>query len=390
MHIILSDFDQTSRFYPLTLSRPIADLRFGITTLKEKWSNAFEQGVLSYDTTDHLLPFYPKAPDHSAALVINSAVVPSTELVERIRLLKPGQQIFWQKVCIAYVRPENFDGNRLNFDTIFYDDELIYLNRITDLFSKLGDVLKFDFEGAEVGTHSDLHPTNTVIGKHPVYLSKGATAFATIFNTENGPIYLGKGVKVMEGSILKGPIAIGDFSLVKMGAKIYGPTSIGPYCKVGGEINNVSMFAYSNKGHEGFLGNSALGQWCNLGADTNTSNLKNDYDEVKLYDYPSKRFKATGLQFCGLIMGDHSKAGINTMFNTGTVVGFNSNVFGAGYLRNFIRSFTWGGPQGMSGYRLDKAIETAERVMQRRSVVFNERDKELFKSIYEFTSNADF
>jgi UDP-N-acetylglucosamine diphosphorylase/glucosamine-1-phosphate N-acetyltransferase len=194
----------------------------------------------------------------------------------------------------------------------------------------------------------------------------------------------------MEGSILRGPLAIGDFSTVKMGAKIYGATSIGPHCKVGGELNNVSMFAYSNKGHEGFLGNSILGEWCNLGADTNTSNLKNDYGKVKLYDYSAGRFKATGLQFCGLIMGDHSKAGINTMFNTGTVVGFNANIFGAGYPRNFIPSFTWGGPQGMSDYRIDKAMETAERVLERRSIAFDDREKGLFVAVHELTTKSGF
>ena len=327
MHIILSDFDETSRFYPLTLSRPIAELRFGITTLKEKWSDSLKAGVFSYDTAEHLTPYFTKAPENSAAIVINATIVPSADLIECILQLKEGEQLMWQKVCLAYVRPDNFDGDRSRFEVVTFEGELIHLNHITDLFSKLDKVLIRDFDEAALGASAELHPTCIVIGKHPVYLSKGASAFATIFNTEEGPIYLGEGAKVMEGSILRGPLAIGDFSTVKMGSKIYGATSIGPHCKVGGELNNVSMLAYSNKGHEGFLGNSILGQWCNLGADTNTSNLKNDYGEVKLYDYSAGRFKATGLQFCGLVMGDHSKAGINTMFNTGTVVGFNANIF---------------------------------------------------------------
>lgn len=390
MHIILSDFDETSRFYPLTLSRPIAELRFGITTLKEKWTDSLKAGVFSYDTAEHLTPYFSKAPENSAAIVINATIVPSAELAECILQLKEGQQLMWQKVCLAYVRPDNFDGDRSGFEGVSFEGELIRLNHITDLFSKLDKVLIRDFEQVALGSSAELHPTCTVIGKHPVYISKGASAFATIFNTEEGPIYIGADAKVMEGSILRGPLAIGDFSTVKMGSKIYGATSIGPHCKVGGELNNVSMLAYSNKGHEGFLGNSILGQWCNLGADTNTSNLKNDYGEVKLYDYSAGRFKATGLQFCGLVMGDHSKAGINTMFNTGTVVGFNANIFGAGYPRNFIPSFSWGGPQGMSDYRLDKAMETAERVLQRRSIDFDDREKSLFAAIHELTTKAGF
>ena len=347
-------------------------------------------GVFSYDTAEHLTPYFTKAPENSAAIVINATIVPSADLIECILQLKEGEQLMWQKVCLAYVRPENFDGDHSRFEVVAFEGELIHLNHITDLFSKLDKVLIRDFDEAASSASAELHPTCTVIGKHPVYLSKGASAFATIFNTEEGPIYLGAGAKVMEGSILRGPLAIGDFSTVKMGSKIYGSTSIGPHCKVGGELNNVSMLAYSNKGHEGFLGNSILGQWCNLGADTNTSNLKNDYGEVKLYDYSAGRFKATGLQFCGLVMGDHSKAGINTMFNTGTVVGFNANIFGAGYPRNFIPSFTWGGPQGMSNYRLDKAMETAERVLERRSMAFDDREKSLFVAIHELTTKSGF
>jgi len=390
MHIILSDFDETSRFYPLTLSRPIAELRFGITTLKEKWNTLLKEGVFSYETAEHLTPYFSKASENSAAIVINATIVPSVELTDCILELKAGQQLMWQNKCLAYVRPENFDGDPSHFEVIGFEGELLHLDHITDLFSKLDKVLVRDFNDVALGTSAELHPTCTVIGKHPVYLSKDASAFATIFNTEEGPIYIGAGAKIMEGSILRGPLAIGDFSTVKMGAKIYGATSIGPHCKVGGELNNVSMLAYSNKGHEGFLGNSIIGQWCNLGADTNTSNLKNDYGEVKLYDYSVGRFKATGLQFCGLVMGDHSKAGINTMFNTGTVVGFNANIFGAGYPRNFIPSFTWGGPQGMSDYRLDKAMETAEKVLERRSIAFDEREKNLFVAIHELTTKSGF
>ena len=201
-----------------------------------------------------------------------------------------------------------------------------------------------------------------------------------------GPIYIGKDSEIMEGSLVRGPFALGENSILKMGAKVYGATTIGPYCKVGGEINNSVLFGYSNKGHEGFLGNSVLGEWCNIGADSNTSNLKNNYAEVKLWNYENERFINTGLQFCGLMMGDHSKCGINTMFNTGTVIGVSANIFGAGFPRNFIPSFSWGGAAGFSTYHMNKVIEVAKVVMKRRALDLSELDKNILQHVFETTS----
>lgn len=391
MHYILSDFGKTEQFYPLTLSRPIALLRFGIDTIDEKWRSFLSEGIWSYHTASHLSALYPEIPSTTEAMLINASVIPSEALVKAIRNLGVGERLVYGTQTIAAYRPLHFDKQLESLRSVAFEEEpIITLTHLTDLFSKLDQVFQSDFirltEGIEP---SSLHPSNTVIGKYPVFLAPGASAYASIFNTESGPIYLDKDAHVMEGSIIRGPVAIGVHSTVKMGAKIYGPTVIGHHCKIGGEVSNVVFDSYSNKGHEGFVGNSVLGQWCNLGADTNTSNLKNNYDQVKLYQYTTKRFEPTGLQFCGLIMGDHSKSGINTMFNTGTVVGFSSNIFGAGYIRNFVASFSWGGPQGTSPYLLEKAKETAERVMARRNVAFDERQHELFQFIYDLTTKSD-
>ena len=246
--------------------------------------------------------------------------------------------------------------------------------------------MELDFELLTAGRESSpVDPTNTVIGDR-IFLEEGARATASILNTTTGPIYLAKDAEIMEGCVVRGGLALGEHSALKLGAKIYGATTLGPHCKVGGEVNNAVLIGYSNKGHDGFLGNSALGEWCNLGADTNNSNLKNNYDSVKAWSYVSKRFAPTGQQFCGLVMGDHSKSGINTMFNTGTVVGVSANIYGAGFPRNFIPSFTWGGPQGTMNYRLDKALDTADRMMKRRGLEVNEVERAILEHIHDLTA----
>jgi UDP-N-acetylglucosamine diphosphorylase/glucosamine-1-phosphate N-acetyltransferase len=227
-----------------------------------------------------------------------------------------------------------------------------------------------------------LSGSNTLIGER-IFIEEGAQAEAATFNSLSGPIYLGKDSLVMEGSVVRGGLSLGERSQLKLAAKIYGPTTIGPHCKVGGEVSNSVIMGYANKGHDGFLGNSVLGEWCNLGADTNTSNLKNNYAEVRLWSYESKRFESTGLQFCGLIMGDHSKSGINTMFNTGTLVGVSSNIFGGGFPRNFIPSFSWGGSSGFTEYRFDKAMETAEKVMGRRGIELDEVERAVLRHVFD-------
>jgi UDP-N-acetylglucosamine diphosphorylase/glucosamine-1-phosphate N-acetyltransferase len=230
-----------------------------------------------------------------------------------------------------------------------------------------------------------LSKTNTVFGKDRIFVEQGAVVEAAILNPDGGYIYIGENATIMEGSIVRGSLAMCNHSQLKMGAKIYGPTTLGPYSKIGGEVSNSVLIGYSNKAHDGFLGNSVLGEWCNLGAGTNNSNLKNNYSEVKIWNYSTEHFEKTGLQFCGLIMGDHSKAGINTMFNTGTVVGVSCNIFGDGFPRNFIPSFSWGGAAGFTEYKIDKAFATAELVMKRRNKVFDDKERKILLSVYELS-----
>jgi UDP-N-acetylglucosamine diphosphorylase/glucosamine-1-phosphate N-acetyltransferase len=255
-----------------------------------------------------------------------------------------------------------------------------------DIFSKNGDAIKSDFELVTKGRKSlALSSTNQVIAAENIFVEEGAVVECAILNASTGPIYIGKDAEIMEGSIVRGPFSLGEHSALKLGAKIYGPTTIGPHSKVGGEVNNSVIFGFSNKAHDGFLGNSVLGEWCNIGADSNNSNLKNNYAEVKLWNYNKERFVGTGLTFCGLIMGDHSKCGINTMFNTGTVVGVNANIFGSGFPRNFVASFSWGGAAGFTTYKLKDAFEVASKVFERRSMVFDETEQEILTHVFELT-----
>ena len=260
------------------------------------------------------------------------------------------------------------------------------INNIWDLFSSLDTALMDDFAVLTEGrTSQKVSQTNRIMGSHPIFIEEGASVEMAILNSTNGPIYIGKNAEVMEGSAIRGPFALGDYSSLKMNTKIYGPTSIGPYSKVGGEVNNSVILGYTNKAHDGFLGNSVIGEWCNLGADTNTSNLKNTYDIVRIWNYRQESFVSTELQFCGLIMGDHSKSSINSMFNTGTVVGVNVNIFGTGFPRQFVPSFNWGGPSGYKKYNFNKAIEVAERVYARRGKKFDKVEQDILKTVYQNT-----
>jgi UDP-N-acetylglucosamine diphosphorylase/glucosamine-1-phosphate N-acetyltransferase len=246
--------------------------------------------------------------------------------------------------------------------------------------------IEADFALLTAGRKSaPLSETVSVLSRENVFVEEGFSGEYFTLNASTGPVFLGKGSEIMEGSVIRGPLALGSHSTVKLAAKIYGPTTIGPHCKAGGEINNSVLQGFSNKGHDGFLGNAVVGEWCNLGADTNNSNLKNNYTEVKVWNYPSNRFIRTGLQFCGLIMGDHSKTGINTMLNTGTVAGVSANIFGSGFPRNFIPSFSWGGAAGLVDYKLEKAFETMEEVMRRRDLELTETDKVIFRHIFKET-----
>ena len=393
-NIILFDDDNWESLLPLTFTRPICELRIGILTIKEKWEQHLTaQG--SYITQDFLSEKFPIQIEDDN-LIINSTVLPTDKLVKLIKQLGPNESILdGEELIAARLTREQFeslidDTGVTELEGIDVSKEIGLLRKVGrpyDLFAMNDVELASDFDLLTKGRQSQpISDTNTVIAPGQIFLEEGATVECAILNATTGPIYVGKNATIMEGSIVRGGLAMLEGATLKLGTKIYGATTIGPYSKVGGEINNSILIGYSNKGHEGFLGNSVLGEWCNLGADTNTSNLKNNYDEVKLWSYEDQRFAKTGLQFCGLIMGDHSKTGINTMFNTGTVVGVNANIFGSGYPRNYVPSYSWGGAHGFKTYLVDKSIETAEKVMARRGLVLTEQDEIILNHIFLNTS----
>jgi UDP-N-acetylglucosamine diphosphorylase/glucosamine-1-phosphate N-acetyltransferase len=385
MNYILFDGPSRNNLLPFTFTRPVAEIRIGILTIREKWET-----YLGFTTTtlteDYLSEKYPMV-EMDENVMINASYLPNSELAEMVKNLEENQAIFKGEDVIAFFSKEtqeNIDFE--NYEAIEFIDDLIKLEHTWDIFRKNGDALSEDFELLTKGRKSQSIPSsNRVIDASNVFIEDGASLEFAILNASTGPIYIGKDAEIMEGSIIRGPFALCEGSTLKLGSKIYGPTTIGPFCKVGGEVTNSVLFAYSNKAHEGYLGNSVLGEWCNIGADTNTSNLKNDYSHVRLWDYQTESFAKTGLQFCGLMMGDHSKCGINTMFNTGTVVGVSTNIFGSGFPRNFIPSFSWGGHGGFTTYLTNKAFEVAKVVMSRRNVEFSEQDAEILEHVFEET-----
>lgn len=387
-NVILFDSDTRENLLPLTFTRPVADLRIGVLTISEKWAKRLNAKV-SYITQDYLTKKYPINISEDN-FVINGSVLPSDWLCRLIEQLEFNEALLQNGELIAARL------NEAQFENLINDKEIeelqgfdveetpfIKISNLWELFTQNGKAIEEDFKLlTENRTSQEISATNTVLGKENIFVEEGAYIEGAILNAQTGPIYIGRNAKVMEGAMLRGPIALCDNASIKMGAKIYGATTIGPHSKVGGEVSNSVITGYSNKGHDGYLGNSVLGSWCNIGADTNTSNLKNNYAEVKLWNYTAERFLPTGQQFCGLIMGDHSKCGINTMFNTGTVIGVFANVFGAGFPRNFIPSYSWGGANGYSTYTIQKAFETAERVMARRDKALEEEEQLILEHIF--------
>jgi len=385
--MIINLFDDSAwiTLRPLTFTRPVADLRIGILTIAEKW-NKYAGEIAGYHTAPYLSAKYPES--IHADTYINSSICPDTVLYEAIYSMNAGEVLMKDTLVIAY-KPEN--GQYLALAEVSQLKPVQFNSSFTrivfpeDIFKFNDAELRKDFELLTKGRISGtLSSTNTLLGDH-IFIEEGVEAECSTFNTLNGPIYLGKNSQVWEGCHIRGSFALCGNSQIKMGSKIYGQTTIGPFSRVGGEINNAVIWGYSSKGHEGYLGNAVMGQWCNIGADSNNSNLKNNYAEVKLWDYPTETFRKTGLQFCGLIMADHAKCGINTMFNTGTVVGVSANVFGAGYPRNFIPDFAWGGAHGFEAYSLQKMFETTEKVYERRNIDFNQIEKDILTEVFELT-----
>ncbi len=385
MNYILFDGKYRNNLLPFTFTRPVADIRIGILTIREKWEKML--GVSTSTLTKlYLMEKFPMVRD-KIDIMINASYIPTPQLVENVNNLKENQAIFYNGEILAVYseqHQEQFDPSE--FERIDFDGELVQIKNKYDIFVHNKYALELDYELLTKNRKSEPIPSGVqTIHSERIFIEPGAKLNFCTLNASNGPIYIGKNAEIMEGSMIRGAFALCEHSVVKMGAKIYGATTIGPESKVGGELNNVVIFGYSNKAHDGFLGNSVIGEWCNIGADTNNSNLKNNYAEVKLWCYVAKKFVPTGLQFCGLMMGDHSKCGINTMFNTGTVVGVAANVFGDGFPRNFIPSFSWGGAAGFQVHQMPKVIEVAQEVMKRRNLEFTEIDKKILENVYENT-----
>jgi len=389
MQILFFDDNTWESLLPLTFTRPVAELRTGILKISEKWKFYFREAH-GYFTKDYLSGKFSY--DHCKDnLLINGSLLPDPFLAEEIRSLRMMQALVKGNKLLA-VRLSDAALNDFNpfhftlYDSSEYKGDISHIEFPWHIFTKNGREILNDFRLITAGRESQkLSATNSLISPENIFAEEGVKAEYVTVNASAGPVYLGRNSEIMEGAVIRGPFALCEGSVIKLSAKIYGPTTIGPFSKAGGEINNSVLQANSNKAHDGFLGNSVLGEWCNIGADSNNSNLKNTYAEVKLWSYREEKFILTGLQYCGLIMGDHSKCGINTMFNTGTVVGVSANIFGTGFLRNFIPSFTWGGVHGFSIYQPDKAFETASIVMSRRGQRFTETDKSILRTVFAMT-----
>jgi len=385
MNYILFDGPYRDNLLPFTYTRPVADIRVGILTIREKWESYLEYTTTTV-TEDYLADKFPMV-EMVDNIMINASFLPNAEVITLVKGLKHNQALFKGEDVIAFYAREGEEVKDFStFEAIEFKGTILTIKHTWDIFSKNGEAITEDFNLITKDRQSEPIPAtvNTINPEH-IFIEKGATLNFASLNASSGPIYIGKDAEVMEGSMVRGPLALCNNAALKLGTKVYGATTVGPHSKIGGEVNNSVIFAFSNKGHDGFLGNSVLGEWCNLGADTNNSNLKNNYAEVRLWDYQTEGFAKTGLQFCGLMMGDHSKCGINTMFNTGTVVGVSANIFGSGFPRNFVPSFSWGGSKGFVTYKTNKAFEVAEVVMARRKEEFTAKDKAILEYIFEST-----
>mgnify|MGYP001805917474 CR=1 FL=1 len=389
MNYILFDDYSRNNLLPLTFLRPVADLRAGILTIREKWE-LFLNCKTSSLTEDYLSNSFPTIRGENNIL-INGSICPNQAVVDEIKKLKPNEALLSNDSIVAlHVLSADLDkigeGDTEGITEKEATLDFVKINYPWDIFGKNDTNIRFDFELLTKNRKSaPLSKTNHVINPHQIFLEEGANVEYATLNASEGPIYIGKEAIIMEGAHIRGPFALCDHAIVKMSTIIYGATTVGPYAKVGGEIENSVLLAYSNKPHYGYLGHSVIGKWCNISAGTNTANLNNTYKNVKAWNYTQEKFIDTGHMFCGLIMGDHSKTGINTMFNTGSVVGVSSNCFGSGYQRNFVSSFMWGGPAGYSGYEIKKALETAKEMYNRRNVEFSEEDRKILAHIYEIT-----
>ena len=395
MHLLVFD-DPAIRphLLPLTFTRPVGALRCGILTIAEKWQRRLGAPTLGYLTERYLQAKFPVCADGAVtgpALVVNGAVCPDDLLARQVLALPPGTGLYCDELLVAAHLADASQIAELVQDGLSHQREVAepvtVIDRPWQLFLRNGAEIRLDFALLTAGrTSQPVNDAPTIVyAPENIFIEEGVKIRAAVLNAEKGPIYLGNNVEVQEGAILKGPLAVCEGAVLNTSVRLRGDNTIGPFCKVGGEIGNSILMAYSNKGHDGYLGNSVVGEWCNLGADTNTSNLKNNYAPVKVWSHAAHRFVDTGQTFCGLLMGDHAKAGINTMFNTGTVVGVGANVFGAGFPRQFIPSFSWGGTAGFETFKLDKVTEVAGRVLGRRGLAYDAVEQGIMEEVFRQT-----
>ena len=385
MNYILFDGTVRNALLPFTLTRPVADIRIGILTIREKWEKYLGSTTTTL-TEEYLMEKYPMV-EMEQNIMINASFLPNAILVDLIQNLEQNQAVvFGDEIVAFYTNDTQEEVDFEQYDLVVYEGEFLRIENTWDIFSKNDRAIREDFELLTEDRASQPIPKSVnVIAPENIFIEAGAKLEFVTLNASTGPIYIGANAEIMEGSVIRGPFALCESGRVKLATKVYGATTVGPHSVIGGEVNNSVLFGYSNKGHDGFLGNSVLGEWCNIGADSNNSNLKNNYEEVRLWSYETEGFAKTGLQFCGLMMGDHSKCGINTMFNTGTVVGVSANIFGAGFPRNFVPSYSWGGASGFSTYITSKAFQTAKIVMARRNVEFTDQDAAILTHVFEET-----
>ncbi len=385
MNYILFDGKVRKALLPFTFTRPVADIRIGILTIREKWEK-YLNSTISSITEDYLQEKFSLV-EKSENILIDASFLPNKILAIMVQDLKENEAIVSKGEIVAFYSVDaQVKTDFTSYRIIEYEGDVLRVKNTWDIFSKNGEAIQADYDFLTFGRKSaPISTTNNLICPEKIFLEEGAKVEYSVLNATDGPIYLGKNAEIWEGSLIRGAFALCEKAIVKMGGKIYGATTVGPYGKVCGEISNSVIFGYSSKGHEGYLGNAVLGEWCNIGADSNNSNLKNNYAKVRLWNYESETFEQTGLQFCGLMMGDHSKTAINTMFNTGTVIGVNCNIYVPGFPRNFVPSFSWGGASGFTTYQPKMAFEAAKVMMERRGVVFDEKEANILNHVFELT-----
>jgi len=384
-YILFDSITARRKLLPFTYTRPMSEIRVGILTITEKWESWLGASV-SYLTEEYLSKKYPTA-FKKENLYITGNLCPNKQLVVAINALQLNQKLVKEGVLLASMQGKTtFKQLGEGCKAIEFKEDITLITQNWHIFTNNGNQIREDYKLITTGRKSEAinDPYTRTYNLENIFIEEGASIKDATLNAENGPIYIGKEASIEEGAIIRGPFAICHNSTINTNARMRGDITIGPWSKVGGEVSNSVIFGFSNKGHDGFLGNSVLGEWCNIGAGTNTSNLKNNYDLIKVWDYDKGGFLNTGEQFCGLMMGDHSKCGINTMFNTGTIVGVAANVFGAGFPRTFIPSFAWGGAAGFATFKLPKVFEMAKLSMKRRHGDFNEIEKEILSKVFEF------